>query len=77
MSVSHAPQPRSSGTGDTSDEDDQGEAALAELATLLAGLVDPRKARGIRHPIGAVLTIMVLATLAGARNYRECADRAG
>jgi len=77
VSVSHAPQPRSSGTGDTSDEDDQGEAALAELATLLAGLVDPRKARGIRHPIGAVLTIMVLATLAGARNYRECADRAG
>ena len=52
----------------------EGEGGLIEM---LRTLVDPRKARGIRHPIGAVLTIMVLAKLAGARNYRECADRAG
>ncbi|MBV9312554.1 MAG: ISAs1 family transposase [Pseudonocardia sp.] len=77
MSVSHAPQPRSPGTAEAEPGDDQGEAALTELATLLAGVADPRKVRGIRHPVGAVLTIMVLAKLAGARNYRECADRAG
>ena len=31
MSVSHAPQPCSSGTGESGSEDDQGEAALTEL----------------------------------------------
>ena len=76
MSVSHAPQPRPSGTAEAASGDDQGAAALVELAALLAGVADPRKVRGIRHPVGAVLTIMVLAKLAGARNYRECADRA-
>lgn len=43
---------------------------------MLDGVVDPRKARGIRHRIGAVLAVMVLAVLAGARNFREIADRA-
>jgi len=49
----------------------------AELMAPLSGLVDPRQARGIRHPIGAVLTIMVLTKLAEATNVQECADRAG
>jgi predicted transposase YbfD/YdcC len=43
---------------------------------MLAGVPDPRKVRGIRHKIGAVLTVMVCATLAGAGNFRELADRA-
>jgi predicted transposase YbfD/YdcC len=43
---------------------------------MLAGVPDPRKVRGIRHHIGVVLTVMVCAVLAGARNFREIADRA-
>jgi len=77
VSVSHAPQPCSPGTADTEPGDDQGAAALAELAPLLSGLVDPRQAHGIRHPIGAVLTIMVLAKLTEATNVQERPDRAG
>lgn len=42
---------------------------------MFGGIADPRKVRGIRHRIGAVLTVMVLAVLAGARNFREIADR--
>jgi len=42
---------------------------------MFGGITDPRKLRGIRHRIGAVLTVMVLAVLAGARNFREIADR--
>jgi hypothetical protein len=42
---------------------------------MLGGIADPRKMRGIHHQIGAVLTVMVLAVLAGARNFREIADR--
>ncbi|HEX5406598.1 MAG TPA: ISAs1 family transposase [Pseudonocardiaceae bacterium] len=43
---------------------------------MLGGAADPRQARGVRHRIGTVLTVMVLAVLAGARNFREIADRA-
>ncbi|HEX5402182.1 MAG TPA: ISAs1 family transposase [Pseudonocardiaceae bacterium] len=43
---------------------------------MLSGVADPRKPRGVRHRIGAVLAVMVLAALAGGRNFRELADRA-
>lgn len=46
------------------------------LVDLLAGVADPRDPRGVRHTIGAVLSVMVFAVLAGARNFREIADRA-
>lgn len=49
---------------------------IRALLDMLGQVADPRKARGIRHQIGAVLTVMVLAALAGARNFREIADRA-
>jgi hypothetical protein len=38
---------------------------------MLAGITDPRDPRGIRHRLVAVLSIAVVATLAGAANYRE------
>jgi predicted transposase YbfD/YdcC len=46
------------------------------LVDVLAGVPDPRDPRGIRHSIGAVLSVMVFAVLAGARNFREIADQA-
>ncbi len=69
--MSHAPDPRCSTTG----HPDAGVAGVRALADLFGGIADPRKLRGIRHQIGAVLTVMVLAVLAGARNFREIADR--
>jgi predicted transposase YbfD/YdcC len=38
---------------------------------MLTGITDPRDPRGIRHPLVAVLGIAVVATLAGAANFRE------
>lgn len=46
------------------------------LLTVFGGLADPRSPRGIRHELASVLTITVLAVLAGARNFREAGDRA-
>lgn len=45
------------------------------MVDMLGGVADPRQARGVRHRIGTLLTVMVLAVLAGARNFREIADR--
>jgi predicted transposase YbfD/YdcC len=36
-----------------------------------AGVTDLRDPRGVRHPLVAVLGVAVMATLAGAANYRE------
>jgi hypothetical protein len=55
---------------------DTGLAGVRALADMLAGVPDPRKVRGIRHQIGVVLTVMVCEVLAGARDFRETADRA-
>lgn len=71
LSVSHAPDSCCSATG----QPDAGVAGVRALADMLGGIADPRKMRGIRHQIGAVLTVMALAVLAGARNFREIADR--
>jgi hypothetical protein len=38
---------------------------------MLAGIRDPRDPRGVRHRLVAVLGAAVVATLAGAANYRE------
>jgi len=68
LSVSHAPE-----------HDHEHGAALdvvSALAEVFGALVDPRFARGIRHGLASVLTITVLAALAGASNFREAGDRA-
>jgi predicted transposase YbfD/YdcC len=48
-----------------------GQAQVSSLLELLAGITDPRDPRGVRHPLAAVLGIAVVATLAGAANFRE------
>jgi predicted transposase YbfD/YdcC len=60
----------------TTDHPDHGVVGIRRLVDMLAGVTDPRQARGVRHRVGTVLTVMVLAVLAGARNFREIADRA-
>ena len=44
------------------------------LLGLLEGLTDPRKKRGIRHRVAAVLTMVAAAKLAGATSFRSVAD---
>jgi predicted transposase YbfD/YdcC len=70
--VSHVLDSCSSST----DRPDAGVAGIRALVDMLGGVADPRHARGVRHQIGAVLAVMVLAVLAGARNFREIADQA-
>jgi len=51
-----------------------GAAEVSELVELFGRVTDPRKPRGVRHRIAAVLTVAVFAVLAGARNYRQIGD---
>ncbi len=70
MSVLHAP------TCPASSESTQvGLADVAELYALFTQVPDPRKPRGVRHHLASVLTVIVFAVLAGARNFREAGDR--
>jgi predicted transposase YbfD/YdcC len=69
--VSHAPMSAAS-----SEQAEVGLADVAELYALFTQVADPRKPRGVRHHLAAVLTVMVFAVLAGARNFREAGDRA-
>ncbi|MGW0436223.1 ISAs1 family transposase [Micromonospora sp. NPDC003197] len=45
------------------------------LAALFAQVSDPRKPKGVRHPLAAVLTVLTMALLCGARDFRQAADR--
>ncbi len=49
----------------------------SDLVAVLAGVVDPRARRGVRHRCGAVLGIAVCAVLAGARSYLAIAEWSG
>jgi predicted transposase YbfD/YdcC len=49
---------------------------VTALAAVFGQVADPRKARGVRHPLAAVLTLVTVALLCGARNFRQAADRA-
>jgi hypothetical protein len=40
----------------------------------LAALEDPRKPRGKRHPLAAILALAIAATLCGAEGYQAIAD---
>ena len=70
--VSHDPFPLAS-----VDPIEVGLAAVAALLALFTQVADPRDARGIRHRLGSVLTVMVFAALAGAKTFREVGDRVG
>ena len=76
MSVSHAVLPCPLTTADLNTAADPGATGARKLMAMLGGIADPRDPRGIRYRIGTVLTVMVFAVLAGARNFREIGDRA-
>lgn len=44
------------------------------LLDLLQTLVDPRRPRGVRHPVVTVVALAVCATLAGARSFTALAE---
>ena len=46
----------------------------ADLLVALAGVADPRKARGRRHRLVTVLAVSVCAVLAGVRSYVAIAE---
>jgi predicted transposase YbfD/YdcC len=70
VSVSHAAL---GAVTDVNGEVDTGQVTV--LAELFTQVTDPRKARGVRHRLSAVLTVLTLALLCGARNFRQAADR--
>lgn len=63
MSVSHAV---SDVVIDQNGEVDLGR--VAALAAVFAQVKDPRKAKGVRHPLAAVLTVLTMALLCGVRD---------
>lgn len=70
MAVSHA---LTDVITDASGEADTGQ--VTALTELFAQVSDPRKPKGVRHPLTAVLALLTLALLCGARNFRQAADR--
>ena len=48
---------------------------VTALAAVFTQVNDPRKPKGIRHPLAAVLTMLTMALLCGARDFRQAADR--
>ncbi|GAA2533314.1 transposase family protein [Pilimelia columellifera] len=67
MSASHAPVQPVIVADDLS--------GVGSLYCLFSQVTDPRKPRGVRHAVAAVLTLMVLAVLRGATNLRQAGDR--
>jgi predicted transposase YbfD/YdcC len=49
-------------------------AAVPDLRSVLAGVVDPRRRRGVRHGLLVVLTSAVCAVAAGARSFVAIAE---
>ena len=76
MSFSHSacrpssPGARAAGNAGAEDAD------ISSLLRMLASITDPRSPQGIQHALVFVLAVCVVATLAGARNYREIASHA-
>src|SRR5579885_3486142 len=44
------------------------------LIECIATVVDPRRPRGVRHPLGAMVALAVAATLCGYRSYSAMAE---
>ncbi len=47
------------------------------LMDLLKTMIDPRKPRGVRHPVATVVAIAICAALSGARSFTAIAQWAG
>jgi len=50
---------------------------VAGLIEVLAGVPDPRRRRGVRHPLAVVLALGLCAVVAGARSYAAIGQWAG
>ncbi|BCJ33844.1 hypothetical protein Athai_13470 [Actinocatenispora thailandica] len=46
----------------------------SSVVELLGRVADPRKRRGVRHRVGAVLAVALAATVAGARSFAGIAE---
>jgi predicted transposase YbfD/YdcC len=76
VSVSHSVlSPSSSHAGAAGNEGAE-DADISGLLGMLESVADPRSPRGKRHALAFVLAVSVVATLAGAENYREIASHA-
>ncbi len=73
MSVSH-PLPQLNAATGREDGQVPGAGEVAEPVELFGRVTDPRKPRGVRHRIAAVLMVVVFAVLGGAANYRQIID---
>lgn len=67
------PHSDSSNREDVGDRD-HGSLVPTGLLSLLAQVADPRKRRGVRHTVTAVVAVALAATLAGARSFAAIAE---
>jgi hypothetical protein len=58
------------------EQEGAGQQVISALRQLFGQLLDPRAPQGVRQELASVLTITVLAALAGAGNFREAGDHA-
>jgi hypothetical protein len=75
VSVSHSAMGPSS-RACTAEAGDLEEADISGLLSMLASVPDPRDRRGRQYPLEFILAVCVVATLAGAANYREIGSHA-
>jgi predicted transposase YbfD/YdcC len=75
VSVSHS-GPGQSSRACAAGARDPGEADISGLLRMLASVPDPRGRRGRQYPLEFILAVCVVATLAGAGNYREIGSHA-
>ena len=76
MPVLHSISGPSSPDADTTVDGDGEDPGISGLLGMLGSVPDPRDPRGKRHALAFVLVVCVVATLAGAKNYREIAGNA-
>ena len=76
MSFSHSACGPSSSDACAAENEGMEDADISSLLGMLTSVTDPRSPQGIQHALEFVLTVCVVATLAGAKNYREIAGHA-
>jgi predicted transposase YbfD/YdcC len=76
VSVSHSACRPSSPDACVAANESAEDADISSLLGRLASVTDPRSPRGKQHELEFVLGVCVVATLAGAKNYREIASHA-
>ena len=76
MSLSHSACGPSSPDACAAGNESAADADISSLLGMLASVTDPRSPQGIQHALEFVLAVCVVATLAGAKNYREIAGHA-